>query len=286
MAGSISQWTMCPGDPAADVEALFAIQAKCREWAEVTESNRWRPDDWDAARRLKAAHWPKAKALEAATMSLIRKHESLLTWCRTRFVAVPSTALDRAFDYIGIYLHQSPEKLRDTVGLPGCLTVEVAQPGVVERCREPTFVVQLGRWAQELGALADQDGGGVEREGKKSRVRWGTQRAKQEVADDFDKHKPQWHHFLVGIFCGDAETAEQAAKDFRAFFRGQAIADRLGRGCYRQAVEKTPTYLDEIKPALARPPQRPKSWVPPKQDTSTVDAYRDGALRHVGVRPK
>lgn len=131
----------------ADARALLDIQAKCREWGEALRRNGWDTD------RMAAANTPEAKAAELAVMALIKRHEALLTHCRNNFARDPSTALDQAFGYIGIYLGRGPEALKHTVGLPECLTVEVAQPNLAKPYREPTFIVQLGRWA---GRLSDE----------------------------------------------------------------------------------------------------------------------------------
>ncbi len=154
---------MGPDDYLAGPRALLEIQAKCREWREILCRNGWESDKAGAARA------PEAKAAELAVMGLIRKHRALLEDCERTFGRDPSTALRRAFDYIDIYLSRGPEALEGTVGLAECLTVEVAQPNVAEPYREPTFVVQLGRWAQRLAELAEADRDGARKDRKPSR---------------------------------------------------------------------------------------------------------------------
>jgi len=131
-------------DYTAGARALLELQANCREWGQVLRRNGWDSD------KMAAANTPEAKAMELAAMALIKKHRALLDDCERSFGRDPSTALRRAFDYIDIYLSRGPEALEHTVGLPECLTVEVAQPDVAEPYREPTFIVQLGRWARKL----------------------------------------------------------------------------------------------------------------------------------------
>ncbi len=129
---------------------LLGIQAKCREWGDVLRRNGWDSD------KMAAARTPEAKAMEIDVMALIKKHETIVMYCRNNFVRDPSTALDRAFDYIGIYLNRKPEALKLTVGLPECLTVEAVQPNVEETHQEPTFIIQIGKWARRLSELTDQ----------------------------------------------------------------------------------------------------------------------------------
>lgn len=149
-----------PEEYKAGAEGLRKIQTKCREWGQVLHENGWYTD------KMAAAKTDAAKTVEKAVMILIKEHEAALTYCRSSFFKDSSTALDRAFDYIGIYLgNRGPEALKLTVGLPECLTVEVSQPGVAEPYRETPFVVQLGLWADELDRLAQSStelsGGGA-----------------------------------------------------------------------------------------------------------------------------
>ena len=155
---------MSPDECRAGAEALLKIQAKCRQWGEILRQNGWDTN------KMAAAKTPEAKAMEATVMGLVKKHEELLTYCRSRFVPDPSTPLDRAFDYIGIYLGRGPEALEHTDGLPACLTVEVSSPEIAEPYREPTFLVQLGRWARRLAEMAEErdvDGDPVARAGRR-----------------------------------------------------------------------------------------------------------------------
>ena len=144
---------MGPDDYSAGPRALLETQAKCREWREILCRNGWESDKAGAARA------PEARAAELAVMGLIKRHRALLEDCERTFGRDPSTALRRALDYIDIYLSRGPEALEKTVGLAECLTVEVAQPNVAEPYREPTFVVQLGRWAEKLAERAGAEGG-------------------------------------------------------------------------------------------------------------------------------
>ena len=140
-----------PEDHADGARALLEIQAKCREWGEILRRNGWDSD------KMAAANRPEAKDAELAVMALIKKHRARLSYCEDQFGRDPSNSLRQAFHYIDIHLTRGPEALAHTTGLPECLTVEVAQPNVPEPYREPTFIVQLGRWAQSLADEAAKE---------------------------------------------------------------------------------------------------------------------------------
>ena len=136
-------------DYQAYITALLEIQVARRKWETILQCNGWDSD------HATAANSPDAKAQEVVVMGLIGKYEPILAWCRNNLVRDPSTALDRGFDYIGIYLGRGPEALKLIhQALPECLAIEEYQTEVRESCREPTFAVQLGRWARRLGELA------------------------------------------------------------------------------------------------------------------------------------
>ena len=229
---------MCANKVSTGTRSLLEIQAKCREWGQILRRNGWRDEDTGTHRA--AAETPEAKTAELEVMSLIEKHERLLMECRTQFAPEPSTPLDRAFGYIGFYLGSGPEKLKhNPVALAECLTVEVTQPNVAEPYREPTFIVQLGRWARRLtergkqgGAQADE--GQVDGKApKQRRGRWPRERTQPEVAKYLSERTAKYEELVPLILKGNSE----ASKEFRDVFGPTAIADGIGDDCYRKAVE-------------------------------------------------
>ena len=129
-----------------DSQTLLEIQANCRELGKLLHRNGWDAD------KMAALRTPEVQAAVLATMAFIEARYGLLADCQRQFGKDKSRSVERAFDYIDIYLNRGPEALEQTVGLVECLTLEVAQPGVAKPCRELTFIQQLGRWAQKLAA--------------------------------------------------------------------------------------------------------------------------------------
>lgn len=206
-------------DYAFAARVLLEIQAKCREWGKALRRNGWDTN------KLAATKSPEAKAMEAVVMGLIGEHEELLTYCRTRFVPDPSTALDRAFDYIGMYFGRGPEAMEGVTGLPECLTVEVSDPKIAEPQREPTFIVQLGRWARKLGERSAATRGGAlggSSGGSESLVK-----DLQSWAGDLSGNDGgTWHWALV-------------SQGFRSTFEGRimSLVNRPGDAMTRQRLE-------------------------------------------------
>ncbi|NQU74994.1 MAG: hypothetical protein HQ546_01610, partial [Planctomycetes bacterium] len=260
-------------DYTAGARALLEIQAKCMDWGEVLRRNGWRDDDTGTHRT--AAVPPEAKAAELAVMSLIKKHEAVLMYCRNNFARDPSSPLDRAFDYIGIWLGRGPETLKyNTVALPECLTIEIAQPNVAERYREPTFVVQVGRWAQKLSELAAKGSDGKQVESNsgnkpKRHGLWSVERTQPEVARYLSEQLVKYNELVPRCLAGDPPAIIQ----FRDTFGPTAIANAIGDGCKKQNVVKTQTYKDKIKPVLIGRP--PKDWRPPARDDSEIARHKD-----------
>jgi len=90
-----------------------------------------------------------------------------------------------------------------------------------------------------LPALARSTTGG----GKKARGQWPWIRTNQEVATYMSEQIPKYKELKPGCLAGDA----QAIREFKNIFGPTAIARAIGDGCYRKAVENTPSYKFFIK---------------------------------------
>ena len=106
--------------------------------------------------------------------------------------------------------------------------------------------------------------------------RWTRKRTEREVDGYLSQRDPQYDRLIPLVLEGQAE----AITEFRSAFGPTAIAKAIGDGCYRKAVENTPTYKEKIKPVLSG--KTPKGWSPPATSESDFDDDISNMRRQAG----
>lgn len=128
----------------------------------------------------------------------------------------------------------------------------------------------------DVGELATrQSGGGVKQkvaERKPPQAGVGSERDKA-VRAYLLRRKEDFERLVPLVLMGN----EAAERELHATFGPAAIGAKLG--CLRQAVSKTQTYKEQIKPLFGRPPRAPLDWSPRKQNPfdGVVASMRKGA---------
>jgi len=110
-------------------------------------------------------------------------------------------------------------------------------------------------------ALPDSAGAGPK--AKKGRGKWPKERTQPEVAKYLSEHMEDYNGLVP--LCLDPNKPE-CVKEFKDRFGPTKIAKEIGDGCYKQAVELTETYIDQIQPVIQGKP--PKGWKPPAEPDS------------------
>ncbi len=112
--------------------------------------------------------------------------------------------------------------------------------------------------------------------GSKRRGKWPVERTQPAVAQYLSEREKKHKELVADCLEGNAK----AIADFKKFFWPSVIAKEIGEGCYTQAVCRTQTYIEKIRPVLNNRP--PKGWEPPPCDDSEFGDEMDNMRKQAG----